>query len=302
MNIPKKILGRTGLEVTQLGYGAMEIRGRRIWGGRPCDPDQAQTILASVLDSGINFIDTANDYGRSELFIGEFIADRRNEYFLATKCGCHVQYAGDHDETPHIWTRENLLRNIGDSLLKMRTDHVDLLELHNPDATTCERAKLVEVLQELKSSGAVRFIGCSSTSPDLKTYIAWGVFDVFQIPYSALERQHENLMTEAGESGAGVIVRGGVARGEPGTGLGGSDRWQLFEKARLDELCESGESRTAFLLRFTLSHPHCHTTIVGTLRPEHLKENVAIACKGPLPSDVYAEAKKRLEAAGECPE
>ncbi len=302
MNLPKRTLGRTKLEVTQLGYGAMEIRDRRIWGGRPCTPDQAKTILASVLDSGINFIDTANDYGKSELFIGEFIAARRKEYFLATKCGCHVQYAGDHDDTPHVWTRENILRNISDSLLKMRTDYVDLLQLHNPEAETCESSKLVDVLRELKSSGAVRFIGCSSTSPHLKTYIGWGVFDVFQVPYSALERRHENLITQAGEAGAGVIIRGGVARGEPGAGLGGKDRWQIFEKARLSELCGPGESPTAFLLRFTLSHPHCHTTIVGTLQPEHLKENVAIACQGPLPADVYVEAKKRLDAAGERPE
>ena len=302
MNLPKRTLGRTGLEVTQLGFGAMEIRGERIWGGRPCNPGQANTILNAVLDAGINFIDTANDYGKSELFIGQFIADRREEYVLATKCGCHMQHAGDHDETPHVWTRENLLRNIGDSLLKMQTDKVDLLQLHNPDVETCEQARLVDILLELKASGAVRFIGCSSTSPHLKTYIGWGVFDVFQIPYSALERRHEKLITEAAEAGAGVIIRGGVARGEPGSGLGGKDRWEIFEKARLDELREPGESRTAFLLRFTLSHPHCHTTIVGTLQPEHLAENIAIASKGPLPPDVYAEAKKRLDAGGEHPE
>ena len=213
-----------------------------------------------------------------------------------------MQYAGDHDETPHVWTKDNILRNIGDSLLKMQTDHVDVLQLHNPDAETCEKAGLVDVLKELKTAGAIRFIGCSSTSPHLKTYIGWGVFDVFQIPYSALERRHENLITEAAQAGAGIIVRGGVAKGEPGVGLGGKDRWQIFEKAALDELREHGESRTAFLLRFTLSHPHCHTTIVGTLQPEHLLENVEAACKGPLSANVYAEAKKRLDDAGERPE
>jgi aryl-alcohol dehydrogenase-like predicted oxidoreductase len=230
------------------------------------------------------------------------LAERRNEFILATKCGCHMQFAGDHDETPHVWTRENLLRNISDSLLKMRTDTVDLLQLHNPDVETCERAKLVDVLKELKQAGVTRFIGCSSTSPHLKTYIGWGVFDVFQIPYSALERRHENLITAAADSGAGVIIRGGVARGEPGSGLGNQDRWQTFEKAQLDELREAGESRTAFLLRYTLSHPHCHTTIVGTLQPEHLHENLAIASRGPLPAEVYQEAKRRLDAAGERPE
>ncbi len=302
MTIPKRTLGRTGFETTQLGYGAMEVRGDRIWKGRPCSPEQAQIILNAVVDSGINLIDTANDYGLSELYIGRFLAHRRQEYFLATKCGCHMQYAGDHDETPHIWTRDNLQRNVADSLQKMGTDHIDLLQLHNPDVETCERAKLVDVLQELKGMGAVRFIGCSSTSPHLKTYISWGVFDVFQIPYSALERQHENLITEAAEAGAGIIIRGGVARGEPGSGLGGKDRWQTFEQARLDELREAGESRTAFLLRFTLSHPHCHTTIVGTAQPDHLQENLTIASKGPLSADVYVEAKRRLDEASERPE
>jgi len=301
-NLPTRTLGRTGLSVTQLGYGAMEVRGERIWRGRLCSDEQASTILNAVVDAGINFIDTSNDYGLSELYIGRHLAQRRDEFFLATKCGCHVQWAGDHDETPHLWTRENILRNIGDSLLKMRTEYVDLLQFHNIDVESCERGNLVAVLQELKAAGAIRFLGASSVSPHLATFIDWGVFDVFQIPYSALERRHENLITRAAEKGAGIIIRGGVAKGEPGAGLGNNDRWQIFEKAKLDELREAGESRTAFLLRFTLSHPHCHTTIVGTLSPQHLHENVAIAAKGPLPADVYAEAKRRLDEAGESPE
>jgi aryl-alcohol dehydrogenase-like predicted oxidoreductase len=302
--LPKRTLGRTGLEVTQLGYGAMEVRGERIWGGRPCDDNQAKTILNAVLDAGINFIDTANDYGKSELYLGRHLAHRRDEFFLATKCGCHVTFAGDHDDTPHIWNRDNLFRNIADSLLKMQTDHVDLLQLHNPTVEQCREAKLIEILQELKAMGAVRFIGCSSTSPHLGQYIDWGLFDVFQIPYSALQRQHENLITEAGESGAGIIIRGGVARGEPGATDANTnfENWKKFDRAKLGELCAPDESRTAFLLRFTLSHPHCHTTIVGTMHPKHLAENVVAAKHGPLPDDVYAEAKRRLDEIGEVPE
>ncbi len=302
MSLLKRTLGRTGLEVTQLGFGAMEVRGNRIWGGRPCTDEQAETILDAVLDSGINFIDTANDYGKSEMYIGQYLAKRRSEFYVATKCGCTMQYAGDHDETPHYWTRENIMRNIADSLMKMRTEYVDILQLHNPDAETAEKSGLVDLLKELQTAGVVKHIGCSSTSPHLATYIDWGVFDVFQIPYSALERQHENLITKAAEGGAGIIIRGGVARGEPGEGLGGEDRWTKFEKAKLDELMETGETRTGFLLRFTLSHPHCDTTIVGTVNPDHLKENIAIAQKGALPADIYAEAKKRLDAVGESPE
>lgn len=77
--VPTRTLGRTGFKVTQLGYGAMEVRGRRIWGGRPCTSEQARTILNAVVDVGINFIDTANDYGASELFIGRHLAQRRKE-------------------------------------------------------------------------------------------------------------------------------------------------------------------------------------------------------------------------------
>ena len=303
MTLPTRTFGRTGIQVTQLGYGAMEIRGSRIWGGRPCSDEQAREILNAVLDSGINIIDTANDYGKSELYIGRYLAERRDEYFLATKCGCHMQFGDkDHDETPHVWTQENVLRNVGDSLLKMQTDQIDLLHMHNPDPETVEGMKILDTLLDLKKAGVVRFLGCSTTLPHIKTYLEWDVFDVYQIPYSALERRHEEWITKAGQAGAGIIVRGGVARGEPGQGLGGSDRWQIFEKAGLDELLEADESRTAFLLRYTLSHPFCHTTIVGTMSPAHLQENITIAETGPLPADVYAEAKRRLSLAGEEPE
>jgi len=107
-----RTLGRTGLSVTQLGFGAMETRGPRIWGGRPVTDEQAETILNAVLDAGINFIDTSSDYGRSEEFIGRFISSRRKEYYLATKCGCFVTPGGDHDDTDHVWTRDNLLKTI----------------------------------------------------------------------------------------------------------------------------------------------------------------------------------------------
>ena len=300
----RRILGRTGLEVTALGYGAMEIRGPRIWGGRPVSDHQAERILNAVLDAGINFIDTASDYGLSEEYIGRFISHRRKEYYVATKCGCTVVPAGDHDETPHVWTRETLLQNIETSLRRMKTDYVDVWQLHNPSADQVTAGDLVKVMEELRASGKVRWIGVSSTLPPITTFIEWGVFDTFQIPYSGLERAHANVITAAARSGAGTIIRGGVARGAPSLqrwirvqlGLRHRDPWATWGKARLDDLRAPGESRTAFLLRFTFSHPDMHTTIVGTMNADHLVENLRAAEAGPLPPDVYAEAKRRLEA------
>jgi aryl-alcohol dehydrogenase-like predicted oxidoreductase len=300
---PTAVLGRTGLKVTRLGYGAMEVRGSRIWNGRPVTEEQAKTILNAVLDSGINLIDTANDYGRSEEFIGKFISHRRSEFFLATKCGCNVTYQDENtDTTPHVWTRENLFRGLHESLARMKTDVIDIMQLHNPPVEATEAGGLVEALKDMQRQGKVRFISISTTLPHLPTYLSWGVFDTFQIPYSALERDHEDWITQSAKAGIGIIIRGGVARGEPGVGLGRTDRWQRFEEAKLDDLLAPGEKRTGFLLRFTLTHPHCDTTIVGTLYPEHLKENLAVAAQGPLSPDVYAEAKRRLDAVGLKPQ
>src|SRR5471030_2059488 len=298
----KRTLGKTGLQVTVLGHGAMEIRGPRIWGGRPITDDEAELILNAVLDAGINFIDTAWDYGLSEEYIGKFISKRRNEYILATKCGCTWVDKGDHDDTPHIWTKENLRRNIESSLQRMKTDYIDIWQLHNPSPEDVEKGDLVPFMEQVKKEGKVRHVAISSTLPHLPVYLKWGVFETYQIPYSALERAHELVIGQVADAGCGVIVRGGVARGEPGAGLGGKDRWALFEQAKLDELCAPGESRTTFLMRYTISHPGMHTTIVGTKSVEHLAENIKAAQAGPLPPNVYEEAKRRLTAAGQVPE
>jgi len=298
----KRILGKTKLQVTVLGHGAMEIRGPRIWGGRPVTDEEARLILNAVLDGGINFIDTAWDYGLSEEYIGKFISHRRSEYVLATKCGCTWLDKGDHDETPHVWTRDNLRINIETSLKRMKTDYIDIWQLHNPTPEQVEPEDLAAFMEQVKKEGKVRHVSISSTLPHLPVFLKWGVFETFQIPYSALERDHELVIGKVAEAGCGVIVRGGVARGEPGAGLGGKDRWAIFEQAKLDELRAPNESPTTFLMRYTISHPGMHTTIVGTKIPEHLAENIKAAQAGSLPPDVYEEAKRRLTAAGQVPE
>src|SRR5438445_10519195 len=88
MAVAKRELGRTGLQVTTLGYGAMELRGAPR--ARDITEAQAETILNEVLDAGINYIDTSIDYGLSEERIGRYISHRRAEYYLASKCGCLV--------------------------------------------------------------------------------------------------------------------------------------------------------------------------------------------------------------------
>jgi aryl-alcohol dehydrogenase-like predicted oxidoreductase len=147
----------------------------------------------------------------------------------------------------------------------------------------------------------VRFIGMSGTLPHLTDHIEMGVFDVFQIPYSAVEREHEAAISTAAQKGAGIVIRGGAAKGAPTEGKQAGLQWERWRRAHLDDLLD-GMSPIEFILRFTFTNPDLDTTIVGTINPEHLQTNLDILQKGPLPSDFYEEAKRRLAAAGSTPD
>jgi aryl-alcohol dehydrogenase-like predicted oxidoreductase len=182
-DLPKKTLGRTGLQVTMLGYGAMELRGAPR--ARDITESQAETILNAVLDAGINYIDTSIDYGLSEERIGRYIGHRRGSYYLASKCGCLVGSppAPRGQRSPHLFTRDNITAGVEQSLRRMKTDYLDLVQFHiSPSRQTLEENGALETLLELQAAGKVRFIGMSGTLPHLRDHIAMGVFDVFQSP------------------------------------------------------------------------------------------------------------------------
>jgi aryl-alcohol dehydrogenase-like predicted oxidoreductase len=183
----------------------------------------------------------------------------------------------------------------------MRTDYLDVLQFHiSPSRKTLEEQGALETVLELKRAGTIRFVGMSGTLPNLPDHIAMGVFDVFQIPYSAVEREHEALITAAARAGAGIVIRGGAAKGAPTEGKQAGLQWDRWRQVHLDDLL-AGTSPMEFILRFTFTHPDMHTNIVGTIDPGHLEHNVDVLQQGPLPADVYAEAKRRLDAAGSTP-
>ncbi len=295
----KKTLGRTGLEVTQLGYGSMGLRGPRTWGVRVVGEEDADRFLNRVLDSGINFVDTAPDYGISEQRIGQYISSRRNEFYLATKCGCDCIQHEDYLEIRHTWRKDVLRRNIETSLQRLRTEYVDVLQFHGGDAETLQREGLIELVMDLRDQGMVRFIGVSSSLPNLPGLLDLNVFDTFQIPYSCLAPEHDQWITKAAETGAGIIIRGGIAHGGPDAEIQRQALNEIWTRAKLDELLSEGMNRAELILRYTLSHPHCHTTIVGTCDADHLAQNLAAAARGPLPAELTAEIRSRVAALGD---
>ena len=304
MAIMTRALGRTGADVTILGYGAMELRGQP--SGPEITDEDAGRLLNAVLDGGINLIDTSPDYGRSEELIGTYLGHRRDEFFLASKCGCPMETPADVPPPyPHDYSQQNVRANVEQSLRRLATDRLDLVQVHmSPSVATLEENHTIETLKELQAEGKIRFIGMSGILPNLPGHLAMKVFDAFQIPYSAVQRDHETLITEAADEGAGTLIRGGAARGaasqeknwttapltqNPGVG---QRNWQT---SGIEDLVnQAGIGRQEFIVRFTLSHPDLSTTIVGTANPAHLNGNIAMAEKGPLPPDLYEEAKKLL--------
>jgi aryl-alcohol dehydrogenase-like predicted oxidoreductase len=296
-------LGQTGLMVSTLGYGAGELA--RI------DRPQAEHLLNALLDHGINYIDTSPDYGRSEEHIGKAIAHRRSEFFLATKCGCHIDSAGPGQPLRHIYSREQLLANLESSLRRLRTNHIDVWQLHNPEPEELiggRDGEVIKTMIDLKREGKIRSIGITMMNGQpgdelypagyafkyLPEFASWNVFDVAQIVYGGMTRQNEDLIAKTAQQGMGNVVRGILRRYHRNYG-------ELFSRAKLGELSSDGESMDEFLIRFALSHPGISTMIVGTRNLEHLAANIQAAAQGGLTAATYKEAKRRLDAIGISP-
>lgn len=282
------------MQVTEPGYGAMELR--------KVDEEQAERLLNGVLDAGINVIDTSPDYGTSEDLIGKLIPHRRDEYLLASKCGCNVPHESS-DDHGHIWTRDQVFHNIEHSLQRLKTDSIDLWQIHSATAEEVKNGDLVEAMREVQQQGKVRYIGYTATGrtafgfPDLVEMLSWDVFDFFQIPYGILARVHEESISVAAKQGAGIILRGTVKPGY--SGVYDKGEWEdLWAQAQLDELMAEGEDPYRFMLRFAITHPGYSTVIIGTRSLEHLNDNLQTFELGPLSDEIYSEAKRRLDGVG----
>jgi aryl-alcohol dehydrogenase-like predicted oxidoreductase len=292
----KRILGRTGLKATALGLGAMEL-------GR-LDEKAAGDFLNDALDNGINYIDTCPEYRRSEEFIGKMISRRRGEYILATKCGDNLSGVGEQ----FLFDRRTVESNIDNSLKMLRTDYIDILQIHGGIEEyfpTGERNETMDAMLAAQKAGKVRFLGVSirngrSGEPrhpagfgydNLPVFSRWGAIDVIQAVYGGLTRASENEIARAAERGVGIVARGVVKQYRPYYET-------LYRFAKLDELQEAGETSSDFLIRYAVSHSSISTMIVGTASMAHNRANIAAANRGRLPDDVYAEAKRRLDAAG----
>ena len=191
--------GSTGLTVSRLGLGLAEISG--LVAG--VDRELASALLNEALDSGINFLDTSACYGLSEELIGASVANRRDEYVLASKAG-HVVGAAKGQ----AWTAPVIAESIDRSLHRLKTDRLDLVQLHSCDKSVLEKSEAIEALQRAREAGKVRFIGYSGDNEDAVWAVESGIFDALQTSLNIVDQfARTNLLQPAEEHGMGVIIK-----------------------------------------------------------------------------------------------
>jgi aryl-alcohol dehydrogenase-like predicted oxidoreductase len=213
--IPRRSLGRTGLRTTLIGFGALEIG--RDWGvggeqdrTRPDEAGAAET-LRCILGLGVNLVDTASAYHRSEERVGISLRDRRSEYILATKCGEHNR----EPDTYYDFSYGAIRDSIHLSLRLLQTQVIDVLQIHfgpDPDSVL-DDGGCVRAMKEARDAGLVRYLGASVNGSVLDRCIDSNDFDVVQVGYSLLNRDDEGRIARAKARGIGVLIRSGLGGG-----------------------------------------------------------------------------------------
>ncbi|MDA8269790.1 MAG: aldo/keto reductase [Actinomycetota bacterium] len=303
--IPLVGFGSTGLSVSRLGFGGHELAGP------PRAPDlslsEAVRVVHAAMDLGITYFDTSIDYDKSEEVLGAAFKNRRGRVVIATKCGCPL---GDQREEKrsHSYTPENISAGVAQSLKRLGTDYIDVMQLHgNPTPEKLQQEGGLEVLLELQRKGVIGHIGVSTRKPYVDEFVGSDFSGVFQLPYSALQRLHEDTAHDLAARGKAVVARGVTARGSIAKswasvpiGMKTGQAETIWDRARLDELI-SPMSRIEFMIRFVATNSSIDVLLTGTTNLTHLEENVKAVEKGLLPPDIYKEALARLALAGSAP-
>jgi aryl-alcohol dehydrogenase-like predicted oxidoreductase len=287
----KRTLGKTGMSVTVLGYGGAEI------GFEKAEQSTVTQLLNAALDAGLNVIDTAECYPDSEEKIGEAVAARRDEYYLFTKCG-HASGIALPDWDPRL-----LGLHIERSLRRLRTDRLDLLQLHSCDEATLRAGDVIEALCRARISGKTRFVGYSGDGAAAAYAIECGAFDTLQTSVNIADQEAIDLtlsMAKAAEMG--VIVKRPIANAAWRTGKKPAEAyhhvyWDRLQELKYDFLGGDVEQAISIALRFTLAQEGVCTAIVGTKNPERWAANAKmLADAGPLDAAQIAAIRARWKA------
>jgi L-galactose dehydrogenase len=272
-----RTLGKTGLSVSHIGFGASPLGDEF----RKTDPVEGARAVHCAIDHGINFFDVSPYYGRTlaEQRLGAALEGRRGKVILATKCG-------RYDKSNFDFSAERLYRSIDESLARLRTDYVDLLQLH--DIEFADFAQIVEesvpALRAIQRSGKARFIGITglplkilhavASTVDVDTILSYCRYNFL---ITDLDKEVTPLclrrnigLINASPLHMGVLTNHGAPHWHPApAGVQDAGR-------RVTEICSHyGVDVSSAALRFCLNHPDVASTLVGMADPGHVLKNIA---------------------------
>lgn len=313
-----RTLGRTGRNVSEIGFGAWAIGGG--WG--PQSDEESLAALHRAIDLGVNFIDTAAFYGngRSEQIIGQVLKQRPETIFVATKTPPTAgpwppsPYCRAEDRYPDRYLRENV-----DQRRKLLgVDCLDLLQLHTWTRAWNKSPRPLDTLRELQAEGKIRYIGISTPEQDQNSVIDLmrrGYLDAVQVIYNIFEQEPvAELLPAAQEHGVGVIVRVALDEGsltgkyQRGHRFGPDDfRRKYFAGDRIDRAVQrveriqadvagllpaDGRTMAEVALQFVLAHPAVSTVIPGIRNVAQAEANARVSDLDPLPESVLLKLRE----------
>ncbi|SDF88678.1 Predicted oxidoreductase [Dyadobacter soli] len=280
----RKALGHTGLEVSEIAFGGVEIGvpyGIGVQGREDMLSErQAISLLHEALEKGINFFDTARLYGESETIMGKAFASRRQDIVLATKCRHFRDSSG---ALPPDHALKTFIQNsLKESLHELQTDYIDIYMLHYGDLEIIENELIAAVFQELKEQGIIRSTGVSTyLAEETALAVSKGHWDVIQLPFNLMDQRHAVCFEQATANGVGIVVRSVLMKGLL------SERGKNLHSA-LADVERHIDSYHAMLgpefpdlptlaTRFALSFDSIASVLVGIDKPEYLHQALATA-------------------------
>ncbi|QQS38190.1 MAG: aldo/keto reductase [Ignavibacteriales bacterium] len=286
--MPLRELGKTGINVTILGFGAGQI------GDNSISEKETEFLLNSVLDLGINFIDTARGYGLSEERIGKYISNRRSEYILSTKVGYGIDGIQD-------WTYDCIVAGVEYALKLLKTDYIDVVHLHTCPLQTLLQGDVINALHRCIEKGKIRAAAYSGENSELECALTSGQFESVQTSVNIFDQSKlSDLVPMAVDKKIGIVGKRPLGNTpwkykERPVNHYSEIYWERMKKMKLD----FGEQWAETALRFSVFSEGITTCITGTKNFDHLKENSDHVLNGALPAETYNLIRGKFQECNE---
>lgn len=287
MSMELRDFGFSGMKVTPIGFGAGHT------GDIKMSDKKVEKLLNTVLDLGINLIDTARSYGESEHRIGKFLSARRSEFILSTKIGYDVEGTED-------WTYDCVVKGVEKALRILQTDYIDIVHLHSCNKDILEKGEVTEALLRMTQEGKVKCHAYSGDNEALEYAVYSGSFASIQSSINIVDQKTINtLLHPAKQRYMGVLAKRPLANFAWGDNADLTDPVVAEYRRRIYDMnIDYGMPLEEAMIRFSAYTYGVDSVLIGTSDVKHLKAAVKIVEKGKLPEDLLERIKQRYSETG----